>query len=90
MELDPRNLIVLCEDSGIDHHLLVGHLDSFKSSNPDVKTAASVLYFGWTEEQIRADESWKKQLLSCPKEWKDMTDAEKQALRLTMDQLCPV
>jgi 5-methylcytosine-specific restriction enzyme A len=37
-ELDPENLITLCESKGegINCHLLVGHLGSFKSLNSEV------------------------------------------------------
>lgn len=37
LELDPRNLITLCRD----HHLLFGHLMSFKSYNQDVEVDAT-------------------------------------------------
>src|SRR5215471_21747477 len=37
LELDPRNLITLCTEPRLEHHLLLGHLDDFESYNPDVK-----------------------------------------------------
>lgn len=37
LELDPKNLIVLCRRC----HLLVGHLDDWQSYNPSVKSDAS-------------------------------------------------
>jgi hypothetical protein len=36
LELDPENLITLCERLGKDCHILIGHGDSFKFYNPDV------------------------------------------------------
>ena len=37
LELDPNNLIVLCETPGTDHHLEIGHLGNFRSEgNPNV------------------------------------------------------
>jgi 5-methylcytosine-specific restriction endonuclease McrA len=41
LELDPNNLITLCDKPGKDNcHLEVGHLGSFKSKNPNVRTDA--------------------------------------------------
>jgi 5-methylcytosine-specific restriction endonuclease McrA len=47
LELDPSNLIVLCDKPGPDnHHLTVGHLGSFRKANPDVvDDAADMLKF---------------------------------------------
>ena len=43
LELDPTNLIVLCESKshGINCHLLVGHLGNYKNINPDVVADAA-------------------------------------------------
>ncbi len=46
LELDPSNLISLCESKwfgGLNCHLLVGHLGSFKSWNVTVKDDATFL-----------------------------------------------
>ena len=41
LELDPSNLITLCEDEGfVNCHLFVGHLGNFHGYNPDVETDA--------------------------------------------------
>src|SRR5579863_6845544 len=52
LELDDRNLITLCEDEagkpGQNHHLLVGHLDDFQSSNLAVVVDATKTFFGMT------------------------------------------
>lgn len=43
-ELDPTNLITLCNDEVGNHHLEIGHLGDYKSRNPDVvKDAAALL-----------------------------------------------
>ena len=44
LELDPNNLIVLCEAgaNGINCHLLVGHLGNFKSVNVNVVADAKI------------------------------------------------
>ena len=34
LELDPLNLITLCEGPGVNCHLLFGHLNNFSSYNP--------------------------------------------------------
>lgn len=38
LELDPNNLITLCENKkdGVNCHLFLGHLGSFKAYNPNV------------------------------------------------------
>lgn len=42
LELDPTNLIVLCESkrNGVTCHQFVGHLGNYRSWNPDVVTDA--------------------------------------------------
>ena len=47
LELDPTNLITLCEGVGTwNHHLWVGHLGSFKSLNSTVEQDAK----DWAEK----------------------------------------
>lgn len=43
LELDPANLITLCEDNGdgVNCHLFFGHLGNFKSFNADVVSNAA-------------------------------------------------
>lgn len=44
LELDPTNLITLCDRPGRDNcHLTVGHLNNFKSKNPNVREDAATL-----------------------------------------------
>jgi len=65
LELDQRNLITLCENEkgrpGEDHHLLVGHLDDFQSSNLDVVADATKTFHGMTANQIRKNPQWQKE-----------------------------
>lgn len=44
LELDPNNLITLCESSGSSCHLKWGHLGSFKLYNPKVRETAEYIY----------------------------------------------
>ena len=41
LELDPENLITLCEGSTCNCHLFFGHLGDFKSWNPNIKADAA-------------------------------------------------
>lgn len=66
LELDPNNLITLCEIKGREHHLLLGHLDDWESYNPNVR--ADVKHFHKkSDSQIRADPTWQKKMLHRPK-----------------------
>lgn len=40
-ELDPNNLITLCDGPGAHCHYMIGHLCSWKSFNPDVRADAA-------------------------------------------------
>lgn len=40
LELDPNNLITLCEGPSFNCHLFFGHLRNWSSHNPDVKKHA--------------------------------------------------
>ena len=89
LEFDFRNLVSLCEDDGFDHHLLVGHFDSFKSSNPNVRTDVTT-YKGMTLDGIRLDARWVASSKIREKDWADMTDADKAALRKELDEMYPL
>jgi hypothetical protein len=60
LELDPNNLITLCELKGRDHHLLLGHLDDWESYNPNVRQDVKRFY-KMSDSQIRADPVWQKE-----------------------------
>jgi 5-methylcytosine-specific restriction endonuclease McrA len=65
LELDPRNLITLCEGRGRDHHLLLGHLGEWQSYNEHIREDAKRFYRK-TAVQIRADLSWQKKMKLRP------------------------
>jgi len=88
IELDQRNLIGLCE-TGDNHHLLLGHLDDFRSYNPNLIDFIGK-YHGMTPEQIKADKNYVQAIAMKPKEWAEMTAADKTAMRDLIDQLYPL
>jgi 5-methylcytosine-specific restriction endonuclease McrA len=65
LELDPNNLITLCEAKGKDHHLLLGHLDEWKSYNSNVREDVKRFYHK-SAAQIRADIHWQKMVQQRP------------------------
>jgi hypothetical protein len=66
LELDPDNLITLCEAPGREHHLLLGHLDAWDSYNEHIRADAKHFYRK-TADQIRADLHWQKKMSARPK-----------------------
>ena len=93
LELDQRNLITLCEDEpahpGQDHHLIVGHLDDFESSNLAVVTDAATTFHAMSAVAIRNDALWKQKVANRLTPLDQMTDAQKQAFRQQMDARFP-
>lgn len=65
LELDPQNLITLCEAKGRDHHLLLGHLDAWDSYNEHIREDVKHFYRK-TAAQIRADLHWQKKTSQRP------------------------
>jgi len=65
LELDPNNLITLCEIRGRDHHLLIGHLDDWESYNPAVRTDVK-RYHKESAIKIRNNPDWQKEMLRRP------------------------
>jgi hypothetical protein len=53
-ELDPTNMIWLCEESPSDHHLKIGHLGDFKKFNPNVVEDCRM-----NEQKLRKSGLWK-------------------------------
>lgn len=66
LELDPNNLITLCELKGRTHHLLIGHLDDWESYNPQVRTDAR-RYHKENAREIRANPAWQKEEQQRPR-----------------------
>lgn len=65
LELDPTNLITLCEVKGRDHHLLLGHLDDWESYNLNVREDVS-RFHNEKAKQIRANPAWQKEVQNRP------------------------
>jgi hypothetical protein len=65
LELDPQNLITLCEARGREHHLLLGHLDAWNSYNEHIRADAKHFYRK-SAAQIRADLHWQKKMMQRP------------------------
>lgn len=93
LELDQRNLITLCEDEadhpGENHHLLVGHLDDFQSSNLDVVADAKTTFFGMNAEHIRSDRSWLMKEAARLKPLDKMTQQDKDDFKTQMNKRFP-
>jgi 5-methylcytosine-specific restriction protein A len=65
LELDPQNLITLCEARGREHHLLLGHLDEWESYNEHIRADVKHFYRK-TAAQIRSDLAWQKKMARRP------------------------
>lgn len=93
LELDDRNLITLCESEenkpGENHHLLVGHLDDFASSNLNVTRDADKTFYGMTKAQIEANAEWLKEKAARLKPLDEMTDTDKKNFTNLMNKHFP-
>lgn len=93
LELDDRNLITLCEDEtgkpGENHHLLVGHLDDFASSNLAVTRDAQQTFFGLTKEQIEANAEWLREKGARIKPLDKMSPEDKKSFADLMNKQFP-
>ena len=89
LELNEGNLITLCEHEegkqAENHHLLIGHLDDFESSNLDVRHDATVTYKNWTAAQIQADAGWQQKKAKRLPHIGDMTANDKAAFKWAMN-----
>ncbi|GCE16544.1 HNH endonuclease [Dictyobacter kobayashii] len=65
LELDPNNLITLCEIRGRTHHLLIGHLDDWESYNIRVR-ADTKRYAHQNAITIKANPTWQKEVVQRP------------------------
>ena len=88
LELDHRNLCILCQVPGQHHHLLIGHLGEFRSYNPQVAEFAQ-RYRGWSKAAIEADPFYQQAAANRPKVWGDLTLSEKTAMRAMLDRTLP-
>lgn len=93
LELDHRNLISLCEsetaDKGENHHLLLGHLDDFESSNLNVVEDVKVHFHKRTAAEIKASSKWQEELTKRLKPFGQMTDQDKEDFKKLMDSTFP-
>ncbi len=89
LELDQRNLLVLCEENSNDHHLLVGHLGNFESYNPGGRAAIETEFVGLTAQQIKDSPTWQALMKSRPAPWDQMTHEVRLALRQYLDTNFP-
>jgi hypothetical protein len=92
LELNFKNYMTLCESergaNGENHHLLVGHLDSFKSRNINVRDdSRKFRNRPHKKADIEGDADWKKEKATRPKPASDMTNAEKDALKAELVHL---
>jgi hypothetical protein len=91
LELDMRNLITLCEwpsHPSPNHHLLVGHLDNFKSSNLEVAEDA-ITFRGMSAAEIKKDARWIKKVAGRLKPLDEMTAKDKAAFTKLMNAKFP-
>lgn len=87
LELDLRNLITLARAPD-DVHLLLGHLDDFRSSNLDVVGDCRT-WFGHTEVEIKGDPLWQGKHAARMKPWAEWNDQERADFRAHLDQVFP-
>lgn len=88
LELDPRNLITLCQDPKTDHHLIAGHLNDFHSYNPDVRKSVKHKKTGWLASMFDSVLSALK-LKPKPKPLAKMTDKDKIKFKAMVLKLYP-
>ena len=93
LELNADNLIALCETeqgtTSDNHHLLVGHLDDFESSNLDVVLDATKTFEGKNAAQIHADAGWQAKHASRLPHIEQMTPDDKAAFKWAMNLRFP-
>lgn len=93
LELDPRNLCVLCEDElGVkteDHHNLVGHGRNFQSYLPDASTLAKIKFNGLGKKDLVTNKEFLTLCANLPKKWNELSQVEKDSLRTMLDSKLP-
>lgn len=88
LELDERNLHSLCTKTNMECHLLCGHLDDYRSYNPELETDVEK-FKGLDADQTKAATSWLVEKANRPKPWNEWTDAEKQAFKQALEKQFP-
>ena len=74
---------------GENHHLLVGHLDSFRSSNLNVVEDAKGTFHGRCAEEIRKSAKWMELVNQRLKPLGEMTEDEKAEFAQLMNARYP-
>jgi hypothetical protein len=94
LELDDRNLVTLCESEkgrhAPNHHLLIGHADSFQSSNLHLERDALKIFHGLTEEQIKKSSHFIELIRSRVKPLKDMAPSDVDEFKRLMNTRFPL
>jgi hypothetical protein len=88
LELDPRNLITLCMGPELQHHLLLGHLDDYRSYNPAVANDVAA-YATMSSERIRSSPNWQAERDARAKPWDEWSPALKTSERAKLDTELP-
>jgi hypothetical protein len=93
LELDERNLITLCGKShsgrGENHHLWVGHLDNFQSSNLSVVRDAKKVFYGMPAGDFKSDRRWLRHWLKRLNPLELMNERDRAVLLALMDRRMP-
>jgi len=79
LELDFRNLVTLCVDPQLEHHLLLGHLDDYESYDPQVERFIRT-YYGFSQQKIRERSTWRKAHANKPHHLDQMSEEQKSRL----------
>ena len=87
LELNPANLITLCNSA--QHHILVGHLDSFESYNPDVLTDVKT-FANKTRSELMADVQFQDKVAKRPLPIHKMDQDSRSALLTYLNQRFPM
>jgi len=92
LELDPRNLVALCETEENkpeeNHHLLIGHAGDFKKENPFVVEDAKALY-GLKGVAIHSSAVFQERLKNPMKKITEFTHEDFVSYRIRLDAELP-
>jgi hypothetical protein len=94
LELDPRNLITLCETAGgiltDDHHLYLGHLGGFHLFNLDVRADAAGAFWMVRKKDLVHDKALHRKLQAMQDRFPaldELGEAQKADLRCWVERL---
>jgi hypothetical protein len=93
LELDDRNLVTLCsadhDHPGENHHLWIGHVDNFQSSNLSVVGDAKTAFHGMNADDIRNDPRWHRRWSRRLKPLDEMTSEDREVFLRTINRRMP-